>query len=159
MIFYLLAYDPDLSGLLSFDPDFLVTIGFAWINLAFIIFILSWLLYQPVLNFLQERKSRIENDIESAKSSLQEAEEAKALYMTRLANIDTERVQILDEARKNASANRDEIIADAKKSATNEKERAAREIEMEWAKANDTIKTQIIEVFSYGKPIYRCFDH
>jgi len=145
---YLMQADPDLSRVLEFDSEFLVGIGFAWINLAFIIFILSWLLYQPVLDFLMSRKNRIENDIDSARKNLQESEEAKALYVSRLANIESERSQILDAARRDANANRDEIIAQAKGDANDERARATREIEQQWVSANDTIKTQIIEVSS-----------
>ena len=145
---YLLTGIPEHSRILGFDMEFLVNLGFAWINLAFIIFILSWLLYQPVLDFLLARQSRIENDRESAKENLRDAEEAKALYMARLAQIDSERVQILDEARKTATANRYEIIEEANNEAGEILARAKREINMEWAKANDVIKTQIIEVSS-----------
>jgi len=145
---YLLTPNSDLSRIIGFDMDFLVNLGFAWINLAFIIFILSWLLYQPVLNFLLSRRNRIENDVESAKQSLKDAEEQKALLMDRLAKIEIERSSILDEARKTAITNRYEIIEEANHEAGEILARAKREIDMEWDKANDVIKTRIIETSS-----------
>ena len=145
---YLLTGQPELSRIIGIDADFIVNLGFAWLNLAFIIFILSWLLYQPVLDFLLARQTRIENDRDSARENLREAEEAKALYMARLAQIDSERAQILDDARKTANINRSEILDEANGEASEILARARREINMEWNKANDEIKTQIIEVSS-----------
>jgi len=144
----MLQPDPEISRILGFDLDFLVGMLFIWLNLAVIIFLLSWLLYKPVLNFLLARKERIQNDLDTATENLRSSEEAKVLYNQKLENIGVERDEILTTARKNAQMREAEIISDANKEALLILERAKLEIEREKEKVKGEVKAHIIEVGS-----------
>jgi F-type H+-transporting ATPase subunit b len=138
--------DDALSGILNLDLSFLNSMWFVWINMAFIIFVLSWLLYKPLLNFLENRRERIKNEIESAAENFRKSEEAKATYDAKLSGITQERDEILDTAKKTAQAREAEIIAAAKSEAGLIMERARRDIEQEREKAKDEIHRQIVQV-------------
>jgi len=137
---------PEYSGLLGFDWDFFMGVIFAWVNVAVIIFILSWLLYKPVRKFLGDRRDRIASDIETAEENLRVSEETRAQYNSKLANIGTERDEILADARKMAIEREAEIIAGANNEAGLIMERARRELQMERELAQSEIRNQIIQV-------------
>ena len=134
------------SGILGFDTAFIMGILFQWVNVAFIIFILSWLLYKPVRDYLYNRRERISKEIETAARNLQISQETKANYDAKLANVGLEREEILDAARKTANDRSSEIIAGANSEAGLILERARREIAQEREKARDEIREQIIQV-------------
>ncbi|MDR2183236.1 MAG: F0F1 ATP synthase subunit B [Clostridiales bacterium] len=138
--------DDALSGLLNLDLSFLNSMWFVWINMVFIIFVLAWLLYKPLLNFLENRRERIKNEIESAAENFRKSEEAKATYDAKLSGIARERDEILDTAKKTAQAQETEIIAAAKNEAGLIMERARRDIEQEREKARDEMRRQIVQV-------------
>jgi len=134
------------GGILGFDLAFLNSIWFVWLNMAFIIFVLAWLLYKPLLNFLEQRRERIKGEIEAAAENFKKAEEAKATYDAKLAGITGERDEILDAAKKTATAREAQIIAAAQSEAGLLKERAQRDIDQEREKAKDEIHRQIVQV-------------
>jgi F-type H+-transporting ATPase subunit b len=109
-------------------------------------FILSKLLYKPVTNFLNARKERIAGTIDEADEKLKAADELKAEYEAKLKDIESERIQILEEARKNAVKNKEQAVAEARKEAEAIKNRAMTEIQREQDKAKDEIRKQIVEV-------------
>jgi len=118
----------------------------SFVNLAIIIAILSWLLYKPVLKFLNDRRERIRGELEHAEENLKASEKTKAQYTTKLESIKAERDEILDYARKTAGEREKEIIASANTEAGLILERARREIEQEREKARDEMKGQISQV-------------
>ncbi len=128
------------------DQHTLVLVAIQLINTCVLCFALSKLLYKPVLNFVNARKERIAEQIDSAEARLSEANALKAEYENKLKNIDAERIQILDEARSQANKNSQLIIAEAKTEADNIHNRAMTDIKREEEKAKDEIKKQIIEV-------------
>jgi F-type H+-transporting ATPase subunit b len=109
-------------------------------------FILSKLLYKPVTNFLNARKERIAGTIDEADEKLKAADELKAEYEAKLKDIEAEKIQILEEARKNAVKNKEQAVAEARKEAEAIKNRAMTEIQREQDKAKDEIRKQIVEV-------------
>ena len=108
------------------------------INTAILCFILSKLLYQPVLKFLNARKEKISSQIDKTEADMAQAQALK--------NIESERTAILQEARTTALKNSQIIISDAKTEATAIKDRANLEIERAEEKAKDDIKKQIVQV-------------
>jgi F-type H+-transporting ATPase subunit b len=109
-------------------------------------FILSKLLYKPVTNFLNARKEKIAGTIDEADEKLKAADELKAEYEAKLKDIEAEKIQILEEARKNAVKNKEQAVAEARKEAEAIKNRAMTEIQREQDKAKDEIRKQIVEV-------------
>ena len=84
------------------------------INTAILCFILSKLLYQPVLKFLNARKEKISSQIDKTEADMAQAQALKKEYEEKLKNIESERTAILQEARTTALKNSQIIISDAK---------------------------------------------
>lgn len=135
-------------GVLSFNMAFVQTFLFNWINVGFVAFIMYILLYGPVKKFMASRQERIENQIKSAATQLKDAEQLKADYESKLKNIEQEKAEILDSARKRGAEREEQIIGEARKEAQTLKDRALLDIQREKDKAQDEMKRQIIEVSS-----------
>ncbi len=131
---------------ITLDKQMLIQICFQLINTGILCFILSKLLYSPVVNFLKARKEKIAAQLNDAESRMQEAERIKAEYEARLKDIDSERNEILESARDSAKKNSRQIISDARKEAALIKNRAEKDIANEREKAKDDIKKEIINV-------------
>lgn len=130
------------------DQQTLIQVAIQIINTCILCFALSKLLYKPVTNFLNARKEKIAEQIDSAEAKLTEAEALKAEYENKLKNIEVEKNSILEKARTQAGKNSQQIIAEARKEAEDIHNRAMTDIKREEEKAKDEIKKQIIEVSS-----------
>lgn len=130
------------------DQQTLIQIAIQLVNTCILCFALSKLLYKPVTKFLNARKERVANQIDTAQNRLNEAEALKAEYEEKLKNIEVEKNTILEKARVQAKANSQQIVAEAKAEAENIHTRAMTDIKREEEKAKDEIKKQIIEVSS-----------
>ena len=136
------------THVLAFDLALLQDAAIQLINTGILAFVLSKVLYKPVKKFLHERKERVSQSLESAKSALESAYETKADYEEKFADIESARKEILAAAHTRASEIEDKIINDAKLEAQIIKDRAAHEMAMEKEKAAEDIRTQIIEISS-----------
>lgn len=138
----------DDVGVLSFDATFLHELIFTWVNVGLVAFILYALLYKPVGNMLKSRQDRISGQIDDAEAQLKDARALKAEYETKLKDIEQERADILEKARKRGADKEDEIVQAARAEAQTLKDRAMLDIEREQNKAQDEMRRQIIEVSS-----------
>ncbi|MCL1846316.1 MAG: F0F1 ATP synthase subunit B [Defluviitaleaceae bacterium] len=107
---------------------------------------LTWLLYKPVKKILQARADRVEGDINDAALSKASAAELKAMYEQKVREIETERAEILDEARKAASERRAKMLDEAKAEAQDVKERAARDVANELEQIKGTVHQAIVDI-------------
>jgi F-type H+-transporting ATPase subunit b len=92
--------------------------------------ILSKAAWPKISEALIEREKRIENDLASATAKHDEAKRLLAENEAKLAGAAAEVRAMLDEARRDAEAVKDSIVADARKGADQERQRAVREIEL-----------------------------
>jgi F-type H+-transporting ATPase subunit b len=109
---------------------------------------LSYLLFNPVRDFLKKRQEKIKNDIDTAQKDKEAAAELKADYDGRIREIDKEAEAILSEARQKALQNEAKIIEEAKEEAARIIERANRQAEQERKAAADDMKKEMIQVAS-----------
>ena len=116
------------------------------INLVILAAALAYLLYKPVRNVLRKRTERIQGQLMQADEEMSRAMELRREYEQKIEDIERERDDILGEARKQASETGRRLIADAKAEAEVVKERAASSVAMEWERAEDEMRTAIIEV-------------
>lgn len=130
------------------DKQTLIQVAIQIINTCILCFALSKLLYKPVTSFLNARKEKIANQIDTAQTKLDEAEALKTEYEKKLKNIEAEKNTILEQARVQAKKNSQQIVSEAKIEAENIHTRAMTDIKREEEKAKDEIKKQIIEVSS-----------
>ncbi len=135
-----------MDRIIGLDAEMLKEMSLLLISDIVIILILGYLLYNPVKDFMKKRSDSIKNKIQSAEQALNDANNLKAEYEAKLKNIDNEKSDILDKARKIAKDKEREIIENAKEEAQIIKNRATIEIQREQDKAQDEMKTQIIEL-------------
>ena len=146
MVFLLLsAPEGRLFGL---DQQTIIQIIAVFINVAFLAFALSKLLYNPVRNFLNNRAERIKSELETAKSEAETANNLKLEYETKLKNIELERTEILDEARKEAGERAARLLAEAKSESEALKARAREQAQAELERIEAGAKQAILEISS-----------
>ena len=88
------------------------------LNFLFLVFILAKFVYKPLLNVMEARKNKIASDLEAADTAKVEAEAVKAEYAAKLADARQEAQAIIENARKNAQAAHDKIMAETKAATT-----------------------------------------
>jgi len=136
------------GSLLSFDKQFLFSLGVQLINTLILFFVLTKLLFKPVSNFMQKRAERIQSQLEQAKAEEENALKLKAEYESKLQDIKKEADAILKEAREKALKQESSIIEQARQESETIRNRALADIEREKAKVTDEMKKEIIEVAS-----------
>ncbi|GFN36195.1 F0F1 ATP synthase subunit B [Tepidimicrobium xylanilyticum] len=107
---------------------------------------LSKLLYKPVSKILNERKEKIQNDIDSAKILKEEADKLRAEYEAKLLEARKESQGIIEAGRRRGEEIKENLIAEAKKEAESIIERAKREIQAEREKALLEVRIQAGEM-------------
>ena len=90
--------------------------------------LLSAFAWKPIMNGLEKREQGIADMIASTKAASEDAKRMLASYERRLAEAAEEVRGMLDEARRDADATRQTIVAEARKAADDEKNRARHEI-------------------------------
>ena len=136
----------ELSAIVDVSEQALFQMIFNLVNVAVLVAVLAWLLHKPMTKFLEDRKERIRLDLENAANRLAEAEEKHSQYEGKLRAINTERDEILENARKLGQDKQNEIIEKANTDARSILERAQKDVEREKEKAQDEMRSQIIQV-------------
>ena len=116
------------------------------ISVLFLGIILSYLLFNPVRKFMEDRQNRIAEDIASAKTDKEDAEQLKREYEEKLKEVDKEADAILAEARKKALQNETNIINEAKEEAARIIKNAEEQAVLEQKRVQDEVKQQMIAV-------------
>ncbi len=135
-----------MSRILGLDVQTLLQMGLILFNVLLTIYIIYRIMYKPVLNFLAKRTERIQNQLNAAANAQKEAEALRTEYEEKLSNIEKERFELLDSARKRGQEKETQIVQEAKTEAETIRNRAALEIKREEEKAKDEMKKQIIEI-------------
>ena len=137
-----------MSRLFDLDWQLLADASLMIIAIFFLFLILSYFLFNPARKMLEGRKEKIRNELETAKTAMQNAQSLKKEYEAKLKEIDKEAESILSEARRKALANENAIVAEAKEEAARILDRARVEAELEKQKMSDDVKREIIVVAS-----------
>ena len=116
------------------------------VNVSVLAFVLAYLLYRPVRDVLRKRTNRIQNQLLQAEEELAKATDMRQRYEQRMEEVEREREDILSEARKAAAESKQRQIAEAKKEADAIRERAEATVKMEWERAENDMRTAIIDV-------------
>ena len=132
--------------LFGLDMQTVIMIGANLINVALLAVILTKLLYNPVRDFLHKRADKIRGQLANAESDKAKAADLKRQYEQKIAGAENECLEMFDEARKHAEEAGQRIINEAKKEAEAVRVRAAANVEMEWERAQETIRLAIIQV-------------
>ena len=137
-----------MSRLFDLDWQLLADACLMIIAIFFLFLIMSYFLFNPARKMLNSRKEKIQNELETAKHDMEEAQKLKEEYETKLKEIDKQAEGILSEARKKALNNENQIIAQAKEEAAHIIDRARTDAELERQKLSDDVKREIVSVAS-----------
>lgn len=120
--------------------------NFIWsaVNLLLLFIVLKVFLFKPVNKIMDERTRSIQNDIDSAKKSMEEAEALKQRYNDDLSNAKEEARRIVMKAQDDAAAEKavlmqrskedaDKLVADANKAIENERRRVLQQAQTQIA--------------------------
>lgn len=107
---------------------------------------LSYMLFNPVRKILENRKTKVLTDVETAKKDKLTADEYKTQYEAKLKDINKEADIILSTARKKAMKRESEIVEEAKEEAARIITRANAQAELEKKKVKDEVKLEIIQI-------------
>ncbi len=122
------------------------TIVFTLINTAIIVALYFFFLHKPVMKIMEERKNKINSEMQAAEDAQAEAEKVKEEYTAKLKESKEEAAQIVSAAVKRAGERENQIIAEAQQEAADLKKKAEESIELEKKKAINEIKDQISDI-------------
>lgn len=117
-----------------------------WATLFVLYLILNKILYDPLTNFLEKRRSQIDENVVSAKEQNEKALQLKQEYEKKLQEAQNERQELLSEARNRGIDIKEEIIHEARKEAEAIKERAYLDIEQEKAHALKSLQDETADM-------------
>lgn len=135
-----------MERLFNLDPQLIHDTVLLMISMLVMFTFLSYLLFNPVREFLKKRQDKIKEDIDTAKQDKEDAAALKADYDGKLREIEKEAEAILSEARQKALQNEAKIIDEAKEEASRIIARANRQAELERKAAADDMKKEMIQV-------------
>lgn len=107
---------------------------------------LSYLLFEPVREFLRKRQDIIQKQLESAKEEQEIASAQKEIYLHKLERADKETETILELARKKARDSETVILKEAETAVFEMKKRAEKEAELQKQKLREEGRREIILV-------------
>ena len=128
---------------------------------VFVLFLLaSYFLFNPARDLLKKRQEKIQEDIDTAAKDKEDASALKTEYEAKIKNANAEADEILAQARKKATANETQIIAEAKEEAARIIKQARTEAELEKQKAYDEMKKEMVSIASLmaGKVVAQSID-
>ena len=115
-------------------------------NLVILFFLLRKFLYKPVTKMLADRQSELDARYKAAEEAERSAEEDRKVWSEKLDRADAEAEGILREASEKAGAKSERIISEAKEKAREIMSRAEEEARLEYLKAQDDIKVEIVDL-------------
>ncbi len=128
------------------DWQLLNDIGVTALSIFVLFLFLSYLLFNPVRNFLKKRQEFVASEIVHAQQDKEEANQAKLKYNARLKEVNKEAEQILSETRKKALKRETAIVEEAKEEAHRIVIQAGKEAELEKSRVQNEVKQEMIAV-------------
>jgi F-type H+-transporting ATPase subunit b len=110
---------------LSVDPDLAIFTAIIFILLLLILWKFAW---GPISEALEQRERGIEEQIAAAKQSREESDRMLSEHRAKLDGAAEEVRGLIEQARREADAQKQQIVADAQQAAAAERDRAVREI-------------------------------
>ena len=137
--------EPQLFGI---NMQTLVVAAIQLVIVVILFIVLKKLLHKPVSDFLKKREDRIAGDLQYADDEKAKANALKLEYEQKVKEIDREKAEVLDAARKQAEDRTKEAEAVARSEADAIRARAQKDIELEQERAKAEVKQAIIECSS-----------
>lgn len=138
----------EYERMFGLDLQLLFDAGLTLIAVFTLFLFLGYFLFNPARKFMENRKNRIANDIETAENDKAEALKLKEEYEAKLKEADKEVEKILSEARQKAVANENKIISEAREEAQGIIKHAQDEAELEKKRVMDEVKQEMVAIAS-----------
>ena len=123
-------------------PQLLTTaLGF-----VFFVMILGKFAWGPILNVLDERRSKVEGDYAAAEKNLAETEQLKGEFESKLADIKAIEREKVQEAVKRGEVLAESIVAKAHAGAEDTRRKAEQDIELESQKAQIELRDSVVKM-------------
>ena len=119
------------------------TLFIQWINFAVLVLILYFILFKPLVKFLDERNAKLKEDIDAAKAGRDEADRLHVQYQEKLNELKTESIKYIDEAKKRASEEKALILQEAHKEAQRVMAGSRKEMSFEAEKIKQELKKEL----------------
>jgi len=145
VLFLTAAGDMPPGRVFGLDLQAFISTGIMLFNACVLAAALSFILYKPVRNFMRKRTERFSAQFDQAEDQMASAGLMKAQYEEKLKDIESERIVVLDEARKVAAEERSKMLEEARRDIASMKERAAAGVEAERERLKDEMSAYILE--------------
>jgi F-type H+-transporting ATPase subunit b len=117
--------DPNATNPLTIDPDLAIFTAVIFLLLLATLYVLAW---KPLMAGLDQRERSIANMIDEAKRGSEQAAQKLEEYEQKLAAAAVEAQEIVAQARRDANAAGEKMIADAHDEAERQRDRAVADI-------------------------------
>ncbi|MDH5719658.1 MAG: F0F1 ATP synthase subunit B [Spirochaetia bacterium] len=138
---------PLLSGgslnLLHVNPGLVIWTVVTFVVVLTVLWRFAW---KPIIKGLDARNLRVEEDLQSSRDLREEAEKLLAEYENRLESAKAEAIELIDEGKKDAEANRARILTEAQEEVGKIKERTEKDIERAKLKALDELEKTTVNL-------------
>ena len=131
-------FSPEAATFVNMLPNLL--------SVALLAAVMTRLLYNPIKKILADRAEKIAGELKDAEDKNLSASELKQKYEQKVRDIELERADMIEAARKEAKERQVQILEEAKTEATGLKDRAAREIAQEKVRFKDAVHEAIIDI-------------
>lgn len=132
------ASDPSAGGL--------QTLFWPAINLVILIAALVYFTRKPLQAFFEQRRSKIQGELQSAADQLATAETTYAKWQRRMIDLEGELDEIRATSRERAEAERQRIIEDARAAAERIRRDATAAVELELRRARDSLREEATQL-------------
>jgi len=156
----LLAAAPEGGRIFGLDAQTFYTVVIILFNACILCGALTFILYKPVQRYMHKRADGIRAQLAVAENAIAKADEMKALYEAKLAEIDQERGAVLAAANEQAAARSRVLLDEARVEIAAMKQRAALALQTERERVDEEIRLNIIEVATVmaGKLVANAID-
>ena len=126
--------------------DISFTMILQWLNFAILLFLLTKLLYKPLMGYLDRRREEVESDLKEADKTREQAESTLAEYEKKMVGAEQEGRQIKFQARNEGQEEREKIITKARADAARVMDKAHQEIELQEKKARTRLRRDTVDL-------------
>ena len=116
------------------------------VNLTILFLLVKKFLFQPVKNIMAKRQSEIDERYQSAAEKERVASDCKNTWEEKMKSAEEEASAVLTDATELAKLRGEKIVSEAKTKADVIIRQAEAEVKLEWEKAADGMKREIVEV-------------
>lgn len=116
------------------------------LNIVVLFFFLRWLLYKPVMKFLNNRSDEVQKQIDEAAQMQTDAEKMKSQYDEMMSNAQDLAAQIINQGKTIADDQAKQIVSDAEEQAKEIRNRTRRSIDQQKKQAILDMRQEVTNI-------------